>query len=234
MRWFCLWKIFVIATNLLKFTVSTLGISRCTEITTKKNHSMMCYLFILIWDKSFKKFWSLKWLSSLHNAQAIANTMYMSIYRNHWLMIKNMKNHFCSFLSNSREFYEFILCGRNYTISLSENLCCFPEISSFGFIETNRFDWLLKVFKAHLKNIIRLFNFLEKWSSNFIDLFIGSLCWKCNSNEKLKTIIKIKLGLSVGIKFKEIRKNLIKFFGGNFSHRKENNKRGVRFFWLWK
>ena len=194
----------------------------------------MCYLFILIWDKSFKKFWSLKGLSSLHNAQAIANTMYMSIYRNHWLMIEYMKNHFCSFLSNSREFYQFILCIRDRSISLSKDLSSFPEVFGFGFIETNRFDWLLKVFEAHLKNIIRFFNFLKKWSCNFIDLLVSSLCWKCNSNEELKTIIKIELGLSVGIKFKEIRKNLIKFFGGNFCHRKENNKREVKFFWLWK
>ncbi len=169
----------------------------------------MCYLFILIWDKGFKEFWGLKRLCGFYNPQAIANAMHMCIYSYHRLMIKHMQDHFCSFFSDSGKFYKLSFRLGDSPISLSKNLRSFPKVFGFGFVKSDRFDWLLKVFKAHLKNIFRLFNFLEKWGGNFIDLLVSSLCWKCHSNEKLKSIIKIELGLSIGIKLEQISKNLI-------------------------
>ena len=146
----------------MEFTINTFWISRCTKITTKKDHCMMCYLFILIWDKGFKEFWGLKRLCSFYNPQAITNAMHMGIYGYHRLMIKYMQDHFCCFFSDSGKFYEFSFRLWNSPISLSKNLRSFPKVFGFGFVKSDRFDWLLKGFKAHLKNICRLFNFLEK------------------------------------------------------------------------
>ena len=135
--------------------------------------------------------------------------MHMCIYGYHRLMIKYMQDYFCSFFSDSGKFYKLSFRIWNSPISLSKNLRSFPKVFGFGFVKSDRFDWLLKVFKSHLKNIFRLFNFLEKWGGNFIDLLVSSLCWKSYSNEKLKSIVKIELGLSIGIKLEQISKNLI-------------------------
>lgn len=146
----------------MEFTINTFRVSCGTKIATKKDHCMMCYLFILIWDKGFKEFWGLKRLCSFYNPQAITNAMHMCIYGYHRLMIKYMQDYFCCFFSDSGKFYKLSFRLWNSPISLSKNLRSFPKVFGFGFVKSDRFDWLLKGFKAHLKNICRLFNFLEK------------------------------------------------------------------------